>query len=205
MTMGVVGQSIGPGMEHSQHTDFATHIFRVGRKLHKGLCRRPHENGVQGFLVTAHNPAQFRRQGEHHVEIDDLQQLGSPFIQPPLRIIAVALGTTAIFAGMIGIIQRHAMVAFHHMAAKSLGAAVDDIPESASMTGEHVFAEAGDILRPVSAKNVRQFRHDFPDCLRVGHELVNGVEYHLFPLMCKVSIDGGCVGALVPEQHLDIT
>jgi len=64
---------------------------------------------------------------------------------------------------MVGIIQRQAMITLYHMAAKDLGAAVADILKRTSMTGQHVSAEAGDILRPVSAKNIRQFRHDFPD------------------------------------------
>jgi hypothetical protein len=80
-----------------------------------------------------------------------------------LRIIGVALWTTTVFTGMVGIIQRQAVVTLHQMAAKDLGAAVDDILKRTVMTGQHVFAEAGDILRPVSAKNIRQFRHDFPD------------------------------------------
>ena len=80
--MGVVIQSLSPGMQHSGDADPGTKPFRIGGNGRECLGRHFEQQAVDQRLVLVRDRTQLGRQREHHVEVGDGQQLGCPSRQP---------------------------------------------------------------------------------------------------------------------------
>ena len=126
----------------------------IGRKFHKGLGRRLHEDAVKRFLVLTHQFPQLLWQGEDHMEIDNRQKFGPPLFQPLFSVLPMALGTSAIFAGMIRVIKLAAMITLDQMAAKGLCSALGNVPQGSPVTGQHLLAVQVQIFLPVPGEDI---------------------------------------------------
>jgi len=78
----VVLQGAGPGVQHGQDAEFASHEPGVEPDPAQGVDGRAHEYGVEFLLVAAHRVAQLMGQGEDQMEVAHRQKLGLPLLQP---------------------------------------------------------------------------------------------------------------------------
>jgi len=88
------------------------------------------------------------------------QEFLTSLLQPGLRIVSMAFRTTAIPTGMIGVYLVAAVVTGIEMTAQSRGTAMEDILESATMTGRQLRAVLLQIRLTIAAKNICHFQHD---------------------------------------------
>src|SRR4051794_7335658 len=100
--MGVVIQSLSPGMQHSGDADPGTKPFRIGGNGRECLGRHFEQQAVDQRLVLVRDRTQLGRQREHHVEVGDGQQLGCPSRQPCACGGSLALGAVAGSGGGVG-------------------------------------------------------------------------------------------------------
>jgi hypothetical protein len=70
----MVDQVAGPGVKDPHQADLSADITRVKRKFLCDFCRSLKEQGVESFLISAHEIAQLGRQGEGQKEIGDIQE-----------------------------------------------------------------------------------------------------------------------------------
>src|SRR5919109_4299494 len=69
------------------------------------------------------------------------QQFLPPLCQPHLGVMMVALGTTPVAAGVVGIVLLTAVITLQPMATQGLGPAVDQILHRTAMTGQEIRAK----------------------------------------------------------------
>jgi hypothetical protein len=76
-------QQIGPPcVENGEEADLRTKMLRVGGDRAQSLGDRAEQNAVDDRLVLQGNGRQLGRQGEHHVEVLCVENLGTAVIQP---------------------------------------------------------------------------------------------------------------------------
>lgn len=94
------------------------------------------------------------------MEVGDGEQLSLPFFQPPLGVGTMALGATAMLAGVVAIIDMAALlVALLQMPPHLLGAAGGDSMKRPFVVGGHPVAELLQIFWTMLSDNCRQFDH----------------------------------------------
>ena len=202
MDMGMEDHGSAPGVQHGEQADLAADIVRIGRQFDQRFGRGFHQHPVEAFLVTAHQFPQYLGHGEDGVRIGDRQQFGLSLCQPARSVGRVALGTAAVTTGVIDRVPMSAMPALGQLAAETLGAAGRNIPQGATMAGQHAPTEPLQVVSAEAAEDVCQLGHGRPR-LQVGHEMVKlpvQVTQHLFR---QVSVDGDGLGTIVAEQALD--
>ena len=69
-------------MENGEEADLHTKMLRVGGDRPQSLGDRAEQNAVDDGLVLQGNGRQLGRQGEHHVEVLCVENLGTAVIQP---------------------------------------------------------------------------------------------------------------------------
>jgi len=102
---------------------------------------------------------EFPGKREDEVEVGEREEFFSSRIEPSLRIRAMALRATAIAAGVIGVMEKAAVIALEDMSPARLGAAAGDIRKGSPVGRQHAITEALQILRPILPKDLCQFRH----------------------------------------------
>ena len=118
------------------------------------------EGGVECFLIAAYYVPKLCRQGEDQMKVGDGQQLRLPLFQPPFGVGAMAFGTTAVLAGVIGVLKVAALlVALFQVSTHGLGAAGSDGKERPFVAVGHPVAEFLQILRAMLIDNLSQFDH----------------------------------------------
>ena len=76
-------QQIGPPcVENGEEADLRTKMLWVGGDRPQSLGYRAEQNAVDDRLVLQGNGRQLGRQGEHHVEVLRVENLGAAVIQP---------------------------------------------------------------------------------------------------------------------------
>ena len=86
------------------------------------------------------------------------------------------------------------------MSAHHFSAAVDDIRDRSSVTGQNVLAESVPVRRPVSPENVCYNRHGL---LKISQEFIKGFGKGLETLIGKVCVDGRGLRAFMSEKFLN--
>jgi hypothetical protein len=106
----MVGEGPGPGVQHTQNPDQATHVMRVRGTRDERLSRRSEQAVVYVLLVLADELPQFRGQGEDDMTGGDRQECLTPFGQPGVGFVAVAFRTTSMATGVVDIVLLPAVV-----------------------------------------------------------------------------------------------
>ena len=99
--MGVIKESPGPGMEHTEHGAGSPDIAGISGKAHEGVGRRPNEHGVENPLMGTDEPMELFGHGEDEMKVGNRKKLPSPLLEPLVGVVSVALGTAPVPAGMI--------------------------------------------------------------------------------------------------------
>ena len=113
-------------MEHGGGADAGAQAPGIGSDREQRLGRRAEQQVVDHCLVLVGDRGDLGRQGEDQVEVVDRQQVGLAGGEPVLRRRALALGTMAIAAGVVGDPAVAAILAALDMAAERGRAAALD-------------------------------------------------------------------------------
>jgi hypothetical protein len=202
--MRMVGERSRPGMQDGQDTDQPADIVRVCRELDQGVGGGLHEEGVQSLLVTPDDVAKFLGQGEDDVKVGYGQEFLTAFVEPSLDVIAMALGATAVSAGVVGVVLFSTVRAGKDLATQDGGPAVQDVLECVEMAGQHPLTVLGKILPAVLAEDVGDFKHDRPgDVLEVGHQVADRGVYGLHGGGSQMGVDECRLDATVAQEGLN--
>src|SRR5712692_5472312 len=93
---------LSPGVQHGGETDFRSQVPGGGGDLLQGPGDGSEQDIKKDGLVTESERIQFLRNGEDDVEVGNRQERGQSFFEPIVAGNALALGTVAIAAGMVG-------------------------------------------------------------------------------------------------------
>jgi hypothetical protein len=124
--MRVMVEVLPPGMEHRDGADLGTQMLGIGGDQVQGLGHRLEQQAVDKLLVMESDLANWRRQGEHEVEIGHRQQLGLALGQPLGGRRRLTLRTVPVAAGIIGDADLAAALTLLDMAPQSGRAASFD-------------------------------------------------------------------------------
>ena len=107
--MGMEVQLLPPGMEDLDDAWGGAQELPVRGELQEGLCGASVEEGVQKGLVGVDQSVQLYRDGEDHMEIRGIDDLGLAGINPQLLQKGLAVGAAAVAAGIIVELQMPAV------------------------------------------------------------------------------------------------
>lgn len=115
----------------------------------------------------------------------------------------VALGTTPIAAGVLGIVLLPAVITRPQMATQDLGPAVNHIIHRTAMTGQEIRAKPLLISGTIVPEDVRHLWHArAPKRLEVGHEGMDGSLHDVEGFGRQMRVARGGTGTLVAKQFL---
>ena len=92
---------LAPRVQHQQRAQPRSQVTRIGADRLQRLGGGREQPIVQELAVAQGQRAQFMRQGEHHVEVADRQQIATLPLQPRRPFRAAATGTVAIAARVV--------------------------------------------------------------------------------------------------------
>jgi hypothetical protein len=200
--MRVVQELLRPGVQDSKHADSAADMAGIAGEFDDGLGDGLHQQGIAVTLVGAQHRAEFLRHGHRDVEVMGRQHLGLAGLEPTLGLVGVALGTTPVFAGMIGEDLGTALLAAPEVSAESLGAAGLDIGNGALMRWQHRRAMGRQVVAGEAAEDVRDLDHGGSAASEAGHHLVEDVSEQDLGRLGQVGVDGGGGDVDVAKQDL---
>src|SRR5215831_4989772 len=122
------------------------------------LCRSREQEAVDHRLVVVGDVADRRRQREDDMEIGHREQLGLARRHPCARRRALALGTVAVAAAIVGDHRMGAVLAACHMAAEGGGAAALDGAHHFELVEADAAAVGIAPCGPVAAEDVRDLQ-----------------------------------------------
>ncbi len=142
--------------------DIAPDILRIFRELfHRARCRLE-ERVITDLLIGTDEFAQFLGNGKSEHEVVDRKHLRELFVEPFVRLPALAGWAVPVAARAVGIVTFAAAATCEGMLTVEAGSAVADGLDRLLMIGGHTFAEALDVSRTVIDKEFFYFIHD-PD------------------------------------------
>ena len=92
-------QRLAPGVQNRDGTDLGAQVAWVGGDVAKRLRRSAEQDRIHHRLVVKGDVSDWRRDGEHNVEVGYRQQLGPTRLQPFCARQSLALRTVPIAAG----------------------------------------------------------------------------------------------------------
>ena len=122
----MVGHRRAPAVEHGGGADAGAEVPGIGGDGEQRLGRGAEQQVVDHRLVLVGDRGDLGRQGEDQVEVADRQQIGLAGGKPVLRRRALALGTMAVAARVVGDPAVAAVLAALDMAAEGGRAAALD-------------------------------------------------------------------------------
>src|SRR5271169_3937302 len=154
MQVWMVGHRRAPAVEHGGDADAGAEMLWIGGDGEQCLGRCAEQQIVDDRLVLVGNRGDLGRHGEDQVEIADRQEIGLAGGEPVLRRRALALGTMAIAAGVVGDPAVAAILAALDVAAERGRAAALDGRHHLELAEAHMpgigFAPGG----PMAVKDV---------------------------------------------------
>jgi hypothetical protein len=172
MNVGMIQKLLCPGMENRQNANRPAHIAGIAGKLDDGFARGFHEQRITGLLIGAERFTQLLRNCHCDMKIAARQHLGLPCSQPAFGLILMALGATAVFAGMIGIDFGAAAIAAPDVSAERFGAAGHDVGDGALVRWQHRAAMRRKVAVREAAEDIRDFDHGVSLGSEAAHQLV---------------------------------
>jgi hypothetical protein len=97
--------------------------------------------------------------GEDHVKVGDREELLTPFCQPGCGVLVVALGATAVAAGMVNIMLLATVITLEEVSSQDLRATVENILHGSPMAGEQLLPEPAQVGTAITPKDLRHLRH----------------------------------------------
>ena len=88
--MGMMLQSLVPGMEHAEEADFGTEVAGITRDLEQGVGAGTKQQTVDQALILQREWSQLARQGENNVQVARGQQFAFPCLEPANTGVALA-------------------------------------------------------------------------------------------------------------------
>ena len=139
--------------------------------------------------MLPHQVPQWLGKREDDVEVRNRQEFLSPGGQPGLRVLAVALGTGPVTAGVVDVVLPAAVVADIELPAQCGGSAVAQVPQRPAVAGQGVLAKAVQIAGPWRRKmSATSGTAGVPRRLEVAHQAVDGPMDVLHGLLGQVEV-----------------
>lgn len=162
--MGMINHGPGPGVDYHQNPWSSADVMGIACQFHESPGSRLAQNAKQLSLVGSDDGPQFLWQREDQVEVGDRKQKLLTLLGPSARVLAVALRTVAIAAGVIGVVDLSALVALEDMASKGLGAAICYVAQRPDMTRQHAITELPEVVGAVEPEDLGKLRHQVLLC-----------------------------------------
>ena len=156
----MVPEVAGPRMQDRQTAEPPAHIAAIAGEREEGRRRAFHQQPVHEFLMGSREGPQRIRQGEGEQIVGARQQAGALRGEPPVSLVAVALGTMAVAAGVPRVHLPPAVIALMDVASQGRRATGVEIAQGPPVTGQHAIREARQVRRPVEADDRRHLQHD---------------------------------------------
>ena len=121
MQMGMMVESLAPGMEHGEAADRRAEMRGVPGDILERLGNGAKEQPIEGAWVLQRQGPQVMRQGKDYMDIGRLEYLAFPGGEPRGLGGAVTFGTAAVATGVIRLLFVPAVVALHDMAPEGGG------------------------------------------------------------------------------------
>lgn len=200
----MVGQGAGPGVQDTEDPDPPAHIMGVRGKLDERMGRGAEQDVVKVLLMTTDELTELVGHGEDHVEVGNRQELLTPLFPPPLGLMAMAFGATAVAAGVVDVVCLTAMRALQQLPAQGLGPAVDKIVHGATRAGQEALAKPFPIVRPIAPEDIGHLWHErAPARAEIGHKGVDGGVHDVQGRWRQRGVTGRGTRALVAQQFLN--
>ena len=166
--MRVLAQLLGPSVQHGEHGDGAADVTRITGELDDRRSAGLHQHAIAVALIGPQHRAQFGRHGDGDVEVWHRQQFRLTTFEPRLGLCGVALGATAVAAGMVGEHLGVARLAVPDLAAESRGAAVENVLDGTPMRRQQRRAVSREVIRREAAEHLGDLDHDRAS--KAGHQ-----------------------------------
>src|SRR5262249_37473628 len=98
----MVVQRLAPGMQHGEESDLRPQMVRIACHGQEGLGHRLKEESIQHPRVLEPEWAEGMREGKHHMDVGDVEQLCFASREPGGLCPAWTLGAMPIATGVIG-------------------------------------------------------------------------------------------------------
>jgi hypothetical protein len=102
VNMGMMLQSLVPGMEHAEETDHCAEVPGIASDLKQSLSAGLKQQVINHLLVLQRERSKLARQREDDMHVGRRQKLSFTRLQPVLARVALALGTVPIAARVVG-------------------------------------------------------------------------------------------------------
>ncbi len=124
--MGMMLQSLVPGMEHAEETDLGSKVAWIAGDLQQGFGAGVKQQVVDQPFILQCQRSQFPRQGEDDVHVAGGQQLPFPRLEPAQAGVALTLGAVPVSARVVRDGRMSAVRALITMSTQRGGAAACD-------------------------------------------------------------------------------
>lgn len=155
--MGMEGEILAPGMQDGSQAGFRVKIFLIRRQLQNGFGGTPEQKGIQRPLVLKYYRSQCRRNGEHRMEIRNIQQIICPGLHPSLSGQALAFGTVAVAAGIVRHLYITTILADLGMSAQLACPAILNGGHDLERWERHLVPST--VFRPILPEDILQLTH----------------------------------------------
>ncbi len=124
--MGMMLQSLVPGMEHAEETDLGSEVAWIASDLQQSCSAGVKQQVVDQPFILQCQRSQFPRQGEDDVHVAGGQQLPFPRLEPAQARVALTLGAVPVSARVVRDGRMSAVRALIAMSTQRGGAAARD-------------------------------------------------------------------------------
>lgn len=212
--VGMVDEGAAPGVEDAEHAQGGTQALGVAGQILERLSRGGKEEVQAQLRVRAHPGAQGFGHRERDQEVGDREQQAGVVDQPGVGVGLAALGTMAVIAGVVGVMERAAVRASVEFAAQSGSATGKEPFEHLALTPGHGGAEPFQVSWPPVLEQLVETdrvtagpRRTGPRHGRgseIGHESIQAFLMLGATEGGQVGVDDGGGGAFVTEVDLEL-
>jgi hypothetical protein len=167
----MVVQRLPPSMQHGEASNLRPQMVRIACHSQEGLGHRLKEEGIHPPWVLEREWAEGMREGKHHMDVGDVEQLRFASREPGRLRPAWTLGAMPIATGVIGDLEVPTLVTLRRMPPEGRSATDSDRPEGAVLLRGQGGAIACQRGRAILAHHVRHFEttHRVGPGLYAGH------------------------------------
>jgi hypothetical protein len=144
-------------MQHREEPDVRAQMVRIAGHGQQGLGHSLKEEGIQDPRVLEREWAKEMREGKHHMDVGDVEQLRFAGCEPGGLRPAWTLGAMPIATGVIGDLQVATLVTLRGVPSEGRGPADRDRPESPVLLRRQGGAIARQIGGAIPAHHIRHF------------------------------------------------
>jgi hypothetical protein len=153
----MVVQCLPPGMQYRENPDVCAQVVRIARHSQEGLGHGLKEEGIQPPRVLQREWAEGMREGKHHRDVGDVEQLRVAGREPGGLRSAWTRGAMPLATGVIGDLHVPTLLTLRRMPPEGRSAPDRNRPEGAVLLGGQGGAIACQIGRAILAHHVCHF------------------------------------------------